>query len=547
MNIITNNPYRILGVFANSRRQEIIANKSKASAFLKIGKSVDFPLDLNGLMMPLSRTVDMFEEAEAHIAIAKEQIKYAQFWFLKITSQDEVAFNHLIAGNITKAKEIWSIQESLSSLQNKMICSIIEKEYGLALNLAENLYSKFGNDYISTLDENSTIKMSSIELLHQFIDNFSEEVDMTSLLDCKLSTETKNYINSKTITPLINKISSEVEKAKKVDHKKAKARLEAGKKLISSTKESLTQLRGVISVSAPQFGMISDKLGLEILQCGIDYLNYSNKDDDDAPRITLNILQEAYRIVVGSLAKQRCLENIKTVKGIIENMPPKGTSADIRKIENEVTICKCSGSLNDSYIDRITNDYDYVIGRKWLAELESVEHLLYNTKQSLSNIKAKTSDDNDFYVNISTHVASTALSRIVGVVNKFQNDPNLFLFPTGYSQDNSLASEIKNMLTKCWDLIKRIDDMDVSVQFANHYKTNRDILKKMCKSAGVNTFDFLSLEESDIKLLWWIGSIIFCLLGLVIGDNVGGALGAIVGGFLCFSLFWKIKLEVIDK
>ena len=33
MNIITNNPYRILGVFANSRRQEIIANKSKASAF----------------------------------------------------------------------------------------------------------------------------------------------------------------------------------------------------------------------------------------------------------------------------------------------------------------------------------------------------------------------------------------------------------------------------------------------------------------------------------------------------------------------------------
>ncbi len=547
MNIINNNPYRILGVYANSRRQEIIANKRKATAFLKIGRSVDFSLDLNGFLAPLSRTVELFDEAEARLAIPKEQIKYAQFWFLKLSPQDEVAFNHLIAGNVSKAEEIWSLQESLSSLQNKLICSIIEKNYGQALQLAENLYTRFGKDYIYNIDATSTLRMSSEELLHHFIDSLSEEIEMMSLLENNLRTETKEYIRSKTITPLINKITLEVEKAKKVEHKQAKARLDAGKELISSTKVFINQLKGVISISDPQYGMILDKLGLEVLQCGIDYLNNSNKDDDEAPRITLNILKEANSIVVGTLAKQRCKDNIKTVTGIIENMPPKGTSVDVRKIEYEIAICKSSRYQEDLLFDSLS--YDYINSRRWIAELESVERLLSNTKQSLSNIQTKSLIDNDFYVNISTYVASTALGKIVDVVNKFQNDSSILYMPVGYDYqgNNTIASEYKNMLTRCWDLIRRIDDMDVSVQFANHYRTNRKTLKKMCRNAGVNTYDFLSLEESDIKLLWWIGSIAFGLLGLIIGANVGGSFGAIVGGFLCFSLFWKIKLEVIDK
>ena len=196
MNIITNNPYRILGVYANSRRQEIIANKGKATAFLKICRNVDFPLDLNGYLAPISRTVELFDKAEAHLAIPKEQIKYAQFWFLKLSPQDEVAFNHLIAGNVSKAKEIWSMQESLSSLQNKLVCSIIEKNYSQALQLAENLYTMFGNDYIYNIDANSTLRMSSVELLHHFIDSLSEEIEMMSLIDNNLGTETKKYINS---------------------------------------------------------------------------------------------------------------------------------------------------------------------------------------------------------------------------------------------------------------------------------------------------------------------------------------------------------------
>ena len=74
MIIITNNPYRILGVYTNSPKKDIVAHKGKATAFLKVNKSVEYPLDLKGILPPLSRTLEMMNEAEAHFAIAREQI-----------------------------------------------------------------------------------------------------------------------------------------------------------------------------------------------------------------------------------------------------------------------------------------------------------------------------------------------------------------------------------------------------------------------------------------------------------------------------------------
>ena len=82
--IVLQNPYRILGVYANSAKKDIVANKGKATAFVRVGKPVEFPLDLKGILPVLNRTLDLMNEAEAHLAIAKEQIKYAQFWFLKM-------------------------------------------------------------------------------------------------------------------------------------------------------------------------------------------------------------------------------------------------------------------------------------------------------------------------------------------------------------------------------------------------------------------------------------------------------------------------------
>jgi hypothetical protein len=470
MNIITNNPYRLLGVYANSRKQEIIANKRKATAFLKIGRNVDFPLDLNGLLAPLSRTVELLDEAEARLAIAKEQIKYAQFWFLKLSPQDEVAFNHLIAGNVSKAKEIWSMQESLSSLQNKLVCSIIEKNYGQTLQLAENLYTKFGNDYIYNIDANSTLRMSSVELLHHFIDSLSEEIEMMSLIDNNLGTETKKYINSKNITPLINIISTEVEKAKKVDHNNPKRRIEAAQSLIANTKEALNRLKSILPSTDTQYQMITDKLGIEILQCGIDYFNHS-ENDDDAPYTALKIQKYAQSIVTGNLAKQRCDENVKILEKIISELPPKEVVGDNNAILNRL----------NSYSNSPKN-------------ISNAISLLNGTKQHIQNIKAKLGAKDAFYLKLSTLVVSQALHGVVVEINASQKpieenigfmDYELSSYFLKPEQRQKIIDRLKKALSDAWDAIIIMDRFDLDTSFKQHYYQNRKTIKSMGEQFGV--------------------------------------------------------------
>lgn len=471
MNIIYNNPYRILGVYANSRRQEILANKGKATAFLKVGKVVEYPLDLKGILPPIARSVEMLSEAESHLSLAKEQLGYVQFWFLKMTPIDDIAFNHLIAGNITGAEEIWSKQDSLSSLQNKIVCYLIEDKLRAAVIAAEMLYEKYGDTYINKVDVNCTLQMSGIELLHQFLDLLGEEIGFSKLIGLVSGEDAKSYIKSKAIDPLISKISSEVERTKKVDHNDAKARIEAARNLVTNTREPFAQLKSMLLSTDSQFQMIADKLGLEILQCGIDY--YNNSDDDDAPQTAMKMQKYAQSIVIGNLAKQRCEENVKTLEKIIDELPPKEVVGDNNAILNRIT----------SYSKSPKNISNAIM-------------LLNETKQYLQSIKNKLGAKDPFYLKLSTIVVSQALHGVVVEVNASQKPieekigllsyelPSYFLTP---EQKQKMINRIKNAVSNAWDAIVIMDQFDLETSFKQHYYQNRKAIKSMCEQFGIRT------------------------------------------------------------
>lgn len=479
--IVSQNPYRILGVYANSPKRDIVANKGKASAFLKVNKPVEYPLDLKGILPAPKRTLDLMNEAESHLAIAKEQIKYAQFWFLqKMSPLDGVAFNHLLAGNMAEAIEIWSKQESLSSLQNKLVCHLIEGKHKLAVEAAEKLYEKFGDDYISKVDANCTLQMTGKELLYQFIDSLGEEIGMQTMLSFALGGDTKAYISNQAIGPLVNKISAEVSRAKSVDHKDPNARKNAGLDLIRTTKEPLKQLKSILPVNDPQYVMIADKLGQEILQCGIDYFN--NSEDDDAPYTAMKLQKYALSVVVGSLAKQRCEENVKILQNIIDNLPPREVLAEDKAIKKEL-----------SKFVKLPDKIIYSVA------------LINGTKGHLQSIKQKLGNTNEYYLKKSTQVVSNALHNIIEEVNEAQQplaalgellakmDPmmrNIFL-----SGDNDVASKfreiernVKSTLREAWKATVLMDDFDMEDSFKSRYRENRNTLKSLCDNMGISTY-----------------------------------------------------------
>lgn len=462
--IILQNPFRILGVYANSPKKDIFANKGKATAFLKVNRPVEYHLDLKGILPLLSRTLDMMDKAESHLAIAKEQIKYTQFWFLKMTPIDDVAFNHLVTGNIANAEELWSKQESLSSLQNKLVCYLIDDKLRAAVIAAEKLYDKFGDTYLKKVDANCTLQMSGIELMHQFLDSLGEEIGFPKLIGLVSGEESKKYIRSKTIDPLISKITIDVDKTKKVDHKDPNARINAARRLVANTKEPFSQLKSLLPSSDPQYQMIADKLGLEILQCGIDYFN--NSEDEDAPHTAMKMQKYAQSIVVGTLAKQRCEENVKILQKIIDELPPKEVMAEDKAIKAEL-----------SKFVRLPDKISYAVT------------LLNNTKPHLQSIKNKLGATNSYYLKLSTQIVGNAMHNVVEEVNAVQNDPQIaFRMQLGLGLDPSSMSKIKDAFREAWKATTIMDGFDLEPDFKSHYNENRSTLKSMCNQLGISTY-----------------------------------------------------------
>ena len=232
MNILQSNPYRLLGVYSNSPTKERLANHNRMKAFLKVGKPVSFPLDLSNYLSPINRTETSVADAEAKLTLPKDQILYAQFWFLKTTPLDEVAFNHLIAGEIDKAEKIWQKRDCASSLQNRIVCALICRNYSCAITCAEVLYenTQYINQFVSAIiGTEGNIEVSN--LVFSFLDVLCEEVGINKLLPFITKNAWKSHIGEKAVKPLVDSIQEAVEIAKKSKGKGSNARLNAGEEL----------------------------------------------------------------------------------------------------------------------------------------------------------------------------------------------------------------------------------------------------------------------------------------------------------------------------
>lgn len=475
MNILQSNPYRLLGVYSNSPTKERLANHNRMKAFLKVGKPVSFPLDLSNYLSPINRTEASVADAEAKLTLPKDQILYAQFWFLKTTPLDDVAFNHLIVGEIDKAEKIWQKRDCASSLQNRIVCALICRNYSCAITCAEVLYenTQYINQFVSAIiGTEGNIEVSN--LVFSFLDVLCEEVGINKLLPFITKNAWKSHIGEKAVKPLVDSIQEAVEIAKKSKGKGSNARLNAGEELRKNTRNALSQLNKILSLTDLQYQMIADKLGLEILQCGIDYFNDS--EEPDAAHKAMNLQKYAKSIVVGQMAKDRCKENVDILQRIIDNLPPSEVFMEDRAIHEEL--------------------------RKYCLLPDKICHavtLLNNTKPHIQSIKRKLGISNSYYLKISTQVVGNALSNIIAEVNEAQS-----IFSADKDDPNATLAAIlgithvKSVLEEAWKATKIMDGFDMESEYKNgRYNENRSILKGLCDQLGVSTSAYTSSSSSS--------------------------------------------------
>lgn len=332
LNIIQYNPFRLIGVFSTATRKEIMANLARIKANLRVNRPIYLHADLNAIFTSTDRNAETMAIAESKLSLSKDLIRYAQFWFIESTALDKIAINNLSVGLYDKAVSIWEKKETLSSVHNRIVSFLILGHYAKALALASYFYDKYALDFAQLILGSESNLVTSKDLEHNFLDILCDEIGASEVFNLVQNKDWREYVGDKIVNPLIDDIEHSIRTANETKGKGSFNRLSAGSRLMSDTYRPLQSLKNTISIDDPRYQILADKLGLAILECGIDY--YNGSDDDEAAFKTMKLHKYAQSVVIGKIAKDRCDENIRTLKDIIRKLPPQEVIANHKAIQS---------------------------------------------------------------------------------------------------------------------------------------------------------------------------------------------------------------------
>ena len=231
VDIIGNNPFRVLGVWSNSPEKEIRANLSKIEIMSKVGKSANIENDhlipccigdyiisyknriayseeqiqkssdlykkIYGSKVEVykeilkewelasqttsswsdlpNRTSENINISVQKLASGKERVKYALFWFCNYTPSDAKALNLMLEQKWDEAYEVWSNEDNFSARINKSLILWIErKDQGAIASIHKIITDDtLRTEFVSGVTSGRT-KMTKEELSHLFWDALYE-------------------------------------------------------------------------------------------------------------------------------------------------------------------------------------------------------------------------------------------------------------------------------------------------------------------------------------------------------------------------------------
>lgn len=522
MKIIDDNPYRVFGVYSNSPLRERIANENKITAFLNVGKAVTFDLDLAGTLKSVKRSEQIVATAKANLTRPIDQMKFAQFWFINQGQADDNAFKYLFAGEMSAAVDEWSLIDTISSLQNRIVCALIKKDYATACSCAEKLYLNYSDKFVEEIVGGVLLDN---DLAASFLDSIISEIGANKLLPHIKNNIWKQHVKAAAATPIINDIQSAINIAKESSGKGPGTRYQAGTRLMADSKTLLAKLKKVISQDDVQYEMVADKIANEILQCGIDY--YKSSSAGNKAQKALDLLKYAKTVAVGTMMQQSCNDNINTLEQIIRELPSAIIMHEVKSIIDlidDFNAGRMKPRTDDNFptfghlVRRIQNIEDI----KYFSDPSiEIATLLVKARPLIISMKEKVSLDDEYLVGVSTKLADVILNRIIGSINsaqkqiesqvelikQLQDSPNT----NPYNPYNNFASlvlekstydrmikQLGELLAKSWNIISELELLPLSNKFnTERIKPNKKTLTKIASDLSI------SLRSSVDKTLYF--------------------------------------------
>ena len=349
MNIIKQNPFRVLGIVGNAKERELQKQINIIKRFAEIGKTKTFDYDFN-FLGEVPRSLDDVQQAASNIEQANKKIIYSLFWFINHNNFDEIAFNNLKDQQVEKAIEIWSktlkddvTEKNFSSYLNLstlyIALSAINEQIEIqklqkGIQLKANLIQSEALKDFSHLVTGNGVANDSTEISKKFVDETIDLLnpylnktkgistnDLISLFE-DFPIEIKKYISSKFTEAPISNIENQIDRTTKSRKSYPGNANEYGETLYKSTKNEIVLLSKLLGKSNVQLQMLVDKVADEIMQCSIDYFNEKQEEDSDDFDTFLNnaidLVKLANSIAISQRVKNRAKENIDTLNEMRE-------------------------------------------------------------------------------------------------------------------------------------------------------------------------------------------------------------------------------------
>jgi hypothetical protein len=485
MQLVKNNPYRILGLLAGTPTAKHVrhVNRLKESIEAEVDPDEDYSFPTFG---SLDRSIDSINSASSKIHLENGKIAAALFWFYNGNEiEDDAAFDNIKDGSIKESVSIWAKlindtninQVNASAFFNistlllnsgikdaKINETVLFKGLRLKLRFLE---SECYDDVLNVMNiENS--KFSKKELQLVFLNQIFQEITKTQNYNSVTFISTINeiefsakdeFLNSFTEAP-IKKIEEEISSSKSKRQLNKRDAEIFGKELFDKTEQSIQELQNILEKNDLRYQNIADKLANEILQCGIDFFQEFKDEDFDPSNDSLHLFNIASSIAVGNLVSQRCAEQTEELQEWIDEKPErerqKLIASDLEFITNK--------------LQQLSHKDDSVI---------NVQDLLDSCKPKLKNIKSHLGAQDEFYINVSTAIVRSAQNMLVQTVNDLIEKANEFY--------GIFTSESKKIIEKALDLTYKMGTFDMDKELKLNYSKNIDGIKKLARQLSIST------------------------------------------------------------
>lgn len=511
INSISNNPFRILGVYSNSSLKDRVANNNRINAFAKIGKEIIFPHDFNELINDKpKRTLASLEHANRVINLDKDRLVNSLFWFINTSPYDEIALKNLQLGNIEKAKEIFRKKESFSTLINGGVLALAEGDQATGIaNISKVLHnSSYLSDFLTALDM-VNLTITENELSEMFITELLKEISVKDLMPFITYDNDKNIIAKKALEGPISKINQAIATAKSTPSSDADANLKAGMYLMESTKKMLEEVINIVGKNDIEYQMVADNLAKQILQCGINYYNNASETDVESPRKAMVLQSYALSIAVGQFTKDRCQENYDILKDVLDKLPPQIIDNEV-KIVLELLVKILDTKKDDStYFYKFSgfapSRSSYTVGIFGYKEDSYTPAAFYKKENTqfkmslyLGKIRDLVGEENKFYIFLCDKIVRECLNTAIQYVNKelplyssfCERIKSRMSYSCGLDSDNFRGEyadkkrAFQNNMLSVYEYILclRMFPMsnNVKVWYENNFKSLFDLMSNIC-------------------------------------------------------------------